>query len=221
MQVTQPIPCVVVWVGPPCIGKGYNIHRLTELYQKIGGNTYHISPGTLLRESTDPQVRKYVDNGRLVPDQIVSDLVRDAYMSAPQGNTLVNIDGFPRTLNQAEIFGKFLEEGYPRYACVLHLSGSHETCRKRQKIRRKAEQRADDREGTLATRWEEYETHTQAVTKKLLQYRLPYREISAEEDPKDVFSKIWTEIGELITKPPHGCAQTHMFGNPDLASAAA
>ncbi len=96
----------VVFFGPPGVGKGTVASRLAE---KLG--YVFISSGDLLRENVrrgtelGAEARSFMESGGLVPDQLVTRMVLDAL----QGATRVLLDGFPRTLKQAQELSNYLE----------------------------------------------------------------------------------------------------------------
>ena len=87
-------------IGAPGAGKGTQAERLAARF-----GIAHISSGDLLRQHVRDQtalgrtVKSYVDNGDLVPDQVVMDMLRKPVVAAVRGYVL---DGFPRTVEQAE-----------------------------------------------------------------------------------------------------------------------
>jgi adenylate kinase len=87
-------------IGAPGAGKGTQAGRLAARF----GIT-HISSGELLRQHVRDQtslgqtVKSYVDNGDLVPDGVVMDMLRKPVLAAASGYVL---DGFPRTVKQAK-----------------------------------------------------------------------------------------------------------------------
>lgn len=99
---------VIILMGPPGSGKGTQAVRLTK---ELG--IPHISTGDLFREniSKDTELGKrakeFTNAGKLVPDQIVLDMLFDR-VSRPDCAKGYLLDGFPRTLPQAEAFAKFL-----------------------------------------------------------------------------------------------------------------
>jgi len=90
-------------IGAPGAGKGTQAGRLAEHF----GIT-HISSGDLLRRHVEDgtalgtQVQQYVSRGDLVPDQMVLDMLRKPIVEASAKGGYV-LDGFPRTVEQAEI----------------------------------------------------------------------------------------------------------------------
>ena len=98
----------VVFLGAPGVGKGTQADRIAAQYQVA-----KISTGDLLREAVRSQstlgleAKSYMDQGKLVPDAVVIGLVREklADPSCVKGFVL---DGFPRTVPQAEALGAVL-----------------------------------------------------------------------------------------------------------------
>jgi adenylate kinase len=89
-------------IGAPGAGKGTQ----AELLAKRFGIT-HISSGDLLRQHVKDQtslgqkIKSYVDNGDLVPDGVVMDMLRKPVVAAAKAGGYV-LDGFPRTVEQAQ-----------------------------------------------------------------------------------------------------------------------
>lgn len=92
----------VIFLGPPGAGKGTQAQRICEAL-----NIPQISTGDILRRamkeetSTGLKAKQYIEAGKLVPDDVIIDIVRDRLNMADcqQGYIL---DGFPRTVPQAE-----------------------------------------------------------------------------------------------------------------------
>lgn len=98
----------IVLLGPPGAGKGTQAKILAEKY-----GLEHISTGDIFRElikNSSPlglKIKKYVETGELIPDEIVVEVVADKIKSLGRGFIL---DGFPRTLNQEKVFEKTLKQ---------------------------------------------------------------------------------------------------------------
>ncbi|MCX5724663.1 MAG: adenylate kinase [Nitrospirae bacterium] len=98
----------VVFLGAPGVGKGTQAEQLAAQYQVA-----KISTGDLLREAVRNQTelgreaKNYMDQGQLVPDAVVIGLVREKLSDVSCANGFV-LDGFPRTVPQAEELGKAL-----------------------------------------------------------------------------------------------------------------
>ncbi|RLE96290.1 MAG: adenylate kinase [Thermoprotei archaeon] len=92
----------LVFMGPPGVGKGTYATAISKRY-----GIPHISTGDMLREEIKrgselgARVREYVERGELVPDDIIIELVRNR-LSREDCKRGFILDGFPRTLRQAE-----------------------------------------------------------------------------------------------------------------------
>lgn len=99
---------VVILMGPPGSGKGTQAKRLTATL-----GIPHISTGDILRENIanntalGKQAKEFMDQGKLVPDSLVLDMLFDR-VSKPDAKNGYLLDGFPRTVPQAEAFQKHL-----------------------------------------------------------------------------------------------------------------
>jgi len=99
----------VVFLGAPGVGKGTQADRIAKQFKIL-----KISTGDLLREAVRNQTqlgleaKSYMDQGKLVPDSVVIGLVQDKLGDAACSNGFV-LDGFPRTVAQAEALGKVLQ----------------------------------------------------------------------------------------------------------------
>ena len=98
----------LVFLGAPGVGKGTQADRMAAQY-----GVKKISTGDLLREAVRNQTqlgleaKSYMDQGKLVPDSVVIGLVRDKLADADTRKGFI-LDGFPRTVPQAEELGKVL-----------------------------------------------------------------------------------------------------------------
>ncbi|HKV32315.1 MAG TPA: adenylate kinase [Candidatus Dormibacteraeota bacterium] len=111
----------LVLLGPPGSGKGTQAARLTAQYRIPA-----IATGDILRAQVDagtPQgqrVRSYLDRGELVPDQLVVDIIRHR-LSQPDTDAGFILDGFPRTVPQAQALDAMLAELQRPLDAVLYL----------------------------------------------------------------------------------------------------
>lgn len=96
----------IVLLGAPGAGKGSQAVLIAKEY-----NIPHISTGDILRRNIKEQTelgkaaKNYIDSGALVPDEVVIDLVKDRLGESDAQNGYI-LDGFPRTLAQAEALSK-------------------------------------------------------------------------------------------------------------------
>mmetsp|Transcript_94812 Transcript_94812/g.271935 ORF Transcript_94812/g.271935 Transcript_94812/m.271935 type:complete len:527 (-) Transcript_94812:72-1652(-) len=107
-------PTNIVLLGPPAGGKGTQADFLSERYGMV-----HISTGDLLRKRAKflPEVAACMSSGRLVPDDLVSSVLKERLAERDCSNRGVLLDGFPRTRAQAEA----LKTAGVEVAVVLHL----------------------------------------------------------------------------------------------------
>lgn len=120
-----------VLLGPPGAGKGTQAVRLVEKYE-----IPHISTGDIFRknikEGTElgKKAQEYMNAGALVPDELVVDLVKDRLQQDDCKNGFL-LDGFPRTIFQAEKLDEFLSEFNQKMDIVINLKVEKEALIKR------------------------------------------------------------------------------------------
>ena len=109
----------VVFLGPPGAGKGTQAKAICE---KFG--VPHISTGDILREAVAEgsdlglEAKSYMDSGGLVPDDLVVSMVAERLGRDDCAEGFV-LDGFPRTIAQAEALEETLETNNMRVDCVV------------------------------------------------------------------------------------------------------
>lgn len=122
--------------GPPGSGKGTVSEEVAKVY-----GIPHISTGDLLREHISKKTalgmkaKEYMDRGELVPDELVNEVLKDA-LSRSECKRGFILDGYPRTLTQAEELEKILSNLGLHIDCVLNLNVSDEEIVKRLSTRR-------------------------------------------------------------------------------------
>jgi len=100
----------IVFLGPPGAGKGTQAKILVEKYE-----IPQVSTGDMLREhrakgtELGKKAQEYMDKGQLVPDEIILSMVKER-LSQPDCQKGFILDGFPRTVAQAEALDKLLSE---------------------------------------------------------------------------------------------------------------
>ncbi|MBI3357080.1 MAG: adenylate kinase [Nitrospirae bacterium] len=126
----------LVFLGAPGVGKGTQADKVAAQY-----GSHKISTGDLLREAVRNQTtlglqaKGYMDQGKLVPDSVVIGLVR-AKLADPDYAKGFILDGFPRTVPQAEELGTVLNERGLRLDRVINFKVSREDIVKRLSGRR-------------------------------------------------------------------------------------
>lgn len=154
----------LVLFGPPGAGKGTQSENLISKY-----NLTHISTGDLFRknigESTElgKTAQKFMDEGNLVPDEIVIGMVDDKIHSTPNTNGFI-FDGFPRTIAQAKALDALMQKNDTRINTMLALEVSEEELMKRLLNRGKTSGRVDDQnEAKIKNRITVYNNETTPV----------------------------------------------------------
>ncbi|MCL2936834.1 MAG: adenylate kinase [Trichodesmium sp. MAG_R02] len=154
----------LVFLGPPGAGKGTQASLIADFYE-----VPHISTGDILRtnvaekSSLGIQARNYMDKGDLVPDQLILDMVKER-LENPDAQKGWILDGFPRTVTQAEEFFKKCEAGGEKaksgsFFHVINLQVPDDVLVARLLSRG----RQDDKEETIRNRLQVYYQQTQPL----------------------------------------------------------
>ncbi len=217
MPTTMQARCV--FLGAPGAGKGTQAKRVAAMV-----DIAHISTGDMLREEGKSgselgmEAKTYMDAGKLVPDQLIIDMVKSR-IQKPDAASAWILDGFPRTLPQAEALDQNLSNdnalthvisfAVPEAVLMGRLTGRR-TCARCGAIWHIAHkppakagicdncggeltQRSDDREEAIGKRLEVYRTQTAP----LLAYyrdRGVLKEIDADRSPDIVFQELLTQM---------------------------
>jgi adenylate kinase len=187
---------LIVFIGPPGSGKGTQAKRLLSHLQ-----IPHLSTGELLRHAKSqgtPLGRlaaQYMDQGRLVPDPLVLEMVREC-LNRPEFARGCLFDGFPRTLEQAKSLDEALAQRGTPLSVALEMRADEGELISRMLKRAAAEKRVDDNPETIAQRMEVYKKQTAP----LLDY---YRKrgvlemIDALGTPDEVFERIKVVVDRI------------------------
>ena len=146
----------LVLLGPPGAGKGTQAAILSE---KL--NIPHISTGDLFRANIGEgtplgvEAKSYMDAGKLVPTDVTARMVEDRLSQDDAANGFL-LDGFPRTVEQAEILKDLLAKKDQVLDGVLNFQVSDDVVVERMLARG----RADDNEETIRTRMSVYRDET-------------------------------------------------------------
>ena len=146
----------LILFGPPGSGKGTQSINIVTTYQ-----LQHISTGDLLREEVSRksplgvEARKYMDQGLLVPDEVVIGMISSKIDESPEARGFI-FDGFPRTKAQAEALDKLLEFKNTEIDLVLALEVPEEELTRRLVGRGETSGRSDDTEEVIVKRIKEY-----------------------------------------------------------------
>jgi adenylate kinase len=180
-------------IGAPGAGKGTQAERLAARF----GIT-HISSGDLLRQHVKDQtslgqtIRSYVENGDLVPDSVVMDMLRKPVVAAAKAGGYV-LDGFPRTVDQAKASFPTAHALGVEVQAAIHLDVAREELVRRLLSRHRG---SDDTEAIIEHRLQVYLENTVP----LLEY---YAErewmitVDGEQSPDAVHDEIVARLQKL------------------------
>lgn len=150
----------IVLLGPPGAGKGTQAARIVEDLE-----IPHVSTGDMLRAAVKAgtpvglKAKAVMDAGELVSDEIVIGIAEERLSEDDAKNGFL-LDGFPRTLAQADALEELLCRLRVGLDCCLALTVENEAVVARLLKRAEIEGRADDNEETIQERMREYDAKT-------------------------------------------------------------
>lgn len=150
----------LLFMGPPGAGKGTQAKFICEEL-----SIPQISTGDILRSAISNgtemgiQAKSYMDAGKLVPDEVVIGIVRDR-LKAPDCENGFLLDGFPRTIEQADALEELLKDMDKNLDLAINLSVPDQELIDRLLDRAKKEGRADDTEPVIRNRLKTYNEQT-------------------------------------------------------------
>lgn len=208
----------IILMGPPGAGKGTQAKKIIAEF-----HIPHISTGDMFREAikagTDlgTLAASYINKGLLVPDEVTIGLVKERLTQDDCANGFL-LDGFPRTIPQAEALEKLLEEIHRPITMVIDITADKEALIRRISGRRVCKtcaapyhiefkpskepdvcdlchgplvQRKDDTVEVLTERLDAYETQTKPLVNFYKERNL-LKSVDGLQDIEDVFKDIST-----------------------------
>ena len=179
----------LVLLGPPGAGKGTQAVILSE---KLG--VPHISTGDLFRANIGEgtplgvEAKSYIDAGKLVPTDVTARMVKSRLEEADAAEGFL-LDGFPRTVEQAEILQDLLAENGQNLDGVLNFVVAEDVVVERMLARG----RADDNEETIRTRLGVYRDETAPLIEH---YGDQIISIEAEGEVEEINDRAMAALGK-------------------------
>ncbi|MCZ6521750.1 MAG: adenylate kinase [Bacteroidetes bacterium] len=189
----------LVLFGPPGAGKGTQSDKVIEKYHLT-----HLSTGDLLRKhisegtALGKLAQKYTDEGNLVPDQVVIDMVDQKMQDTLDTNGFI-FDGFPRTVKQAEALDELMNKNNSPISGMVSLEVPDQELKNRILERGKTSGRADDQDiAKIENRIQVYKDETLPVV-NYYQNQQKYFNIHGVGGIDDIFNKIIEVLDRLPT----------------------
>lgn len=180
----------IVIFGAPGSGKGTQSDNIIAEF-----GVAHISTGDVLRAEIKAgselgnTAAKYINEGKLVPDELIIDMLAKTLDSKGKDIPGVIFDGFPRTIAQAEALDKMLAERGEKVNTVIGLEVDDAELIKRIIARGKTSGRADDNEETAKKRLNTYYSQTLPL-KDFYVAQGKYAKIEGMGDISEIYSNI-------------------------------
>jgi adenylate kinase len=181
----------LILLGPPGAGKGTQAARLAREL-----NAPHISTGVILREAAatgtelGKKAKTIMDEGHLVGDDVMLGIIRDRLTADDCASGYI-LDGFPRTIPQAQALDELLGERADPPVVIANLELDEDELRRRIAGRRSEDQRSDDAEETMLNRFTVY----QEQTRPLLDY---YGGRVSAVDGKGSIDDVFERLSDLL-----------------------
>ena len=175
----------IVFIGPPGAGKGTQAERIVATYRIA-----HLSTGDMLRAARDAKTEigqkaeTYMAAGQLVPDDIILQIISER-LQAPDCRAGYLLDGFPRTLGQAEALDEMLAHQGRPLDVVLEIQVPEEELFRRLAGRG----RADDQPEVIRQRLIAYRDQTQPLLAYYAKQKL-LRSIDGLGSIEEIFQRI-------------------------------
>lgn len=212
----------IILLGAPGAGKGTQAKKIVEKY-----GIPHIATGDILREAVakgtelGKKAKEYMDRGELVPDEIVIGIVKER-LQQPDCEKGFLLDGFPRTLKQAEALDEMLKELGKSIDAVIYIDVPEEEVVKRIVYRRTCRncgavyhliyappkepnkcdkcggelyQRDDDKEETVRQRFKVYMENTAPLIEYYEKKGILYK-----VDGTKSIDEVWQQIDAILQK---------------------
>ena len=155
---------ILIFFGPPGAGKGTQASLISHKF-----SIPHISTGEILRkklldmDSLSMKIKKIIDSGNLVSDNILNELVSNRLNNSDCKNGFI-LDGYPRTLSQKNYFERYLKNKNLNISNIFELVIDEEVIVTRINFRLNIENRQDDKAEIIKTRIKKYVEETRPLS---------------------------------------------------------
>lgn len=184
-------------LGPQGAGKGTQAKRIAAEYE-----IPHVSTGDMFRAAIaagsqlGKQVEPILASGKLVPDEITIALIRER-LAQPDAREGFVLDGYPRTVVQAEALDEMLTQIDKQLSAILFFDLPDEVVTERLLRRGEDEGRADDAPDVIAERLRTYHEHTEPVVEH---YRVTGRLVPLHGER--TIDEVWSEVQQALEQVP-------------------
>ena len=186
----------IIFFGPPGAGKGTQAKIISKYL-----NISHLSTGDILRkklldgDDLSKELKNIMSSGNLVSDDILNSIV-SSRLKKEVSNGFI-LDGYPRTLKQAEFLNNFLSKTSLSINYIFNIQINFAMLKDRILKRSSEENRDDDNLHAIQTRYEEYINSTEKVS---IFYKQIFRDIFYEIEGSLEIQQITEKIKEILKK---------------------
>ena len=186
----------LILFGPPGAGKGTQANKISENYVAA-----HISTGDMLRAAVKngtelgTLAKSYMDKGELVPDDVIIGIIKDRIQEDDARKGFM-LDGFPRTIAQAEALNSMLKQENESIDTVVSIEVKDEEIIERILERAKIEGREDDTEDVVKNRLSVYRNQTEPL-KSFYQKERILSQVDGMGTIDEVFGRIQEVLKEV------------------------
>ena len=183
----------LILFGPPGAGKGTQAIKIAEKFE-----WKHVSTGDILRAEVSQgtplglKVKTVMEAGHLVSDQLLIEIMESVFVKNINVKGFV-LDGFPRTLKQAQELDQMLKKLGQSVSLVLALEVNEDELVKRLLNRAQEQGRKDDTEEVIKNRLVQYHHHTKPLIDYYKEQQL-FKEVYGVGTIDDIFKTLCTVI---------------------------
>lgn len=190
---------IIVLFGAPGSGKGTQGALIAEKYGYL-----HLSTGLMLRDEVKKnsdlgrEIDKYISHGDLVPNEMMCSILREELKTYISEKGII-LDGFPRTITQAEFLDTLLEENGLEIDLMVDIHAEKETLISRLIKRGTLSHRSDDTQETILKRLKIYDNETRPIIDYYKRTNR-YNSVESVNSIEDTFAEIVRLIDGVVKK---------------------